>query len=116
MMTPRPVQQLVPAGDAAVRRSPDAGQRLIPADEQAGSPAPVESPQRLEALVEALWAELRILVRYQAAHWQQGHYLTAWAYELVAVLIARRISKRLRASTGGNGGTEERREPRANET
>ena len=57
MIKPRPVQQLVPAGDAATGRSPDAGQRLIPADEQHGSPKAVESLQPVEALAAPSWED-----------------------------------------------------------
>ncbi len=111
MMTPRPVQQLVPAGDVAVGRSPDAGQRLIPADEQAGSPEPVESPARLEALVAALEA---VLGDCLDAHSQISQGCTTFAKVTIA-RIERRIrhliaSERRRAATGGNDQGDGRRD------
>jgi len=76
---------------------------LIPADEQAGIPEPVDSPARLEALVAALEA---VLGDCLDAHSQISQGCTTFAKVTIA-RIERRIrhliaSERRRAATGGN--------------
>ena len=101
MIKPRPVQQLVPAGDAATGRSPDAGQRLIPADRDCGTSEPLESPSEVEARVASLEAEYR--------RWKEV-YLTAPLYGresrnawlAMSVLLALIEEERSGEATGGN--------------
>ena len=53
----RLLERLVPAENRGCEPCPPLVNSPIPADEQNGSPAPVESPQRLEALAAPSWED-----------------------------------------------------------
>ena len=104
----RLLQRLVPAENRGCEpASAELVNSPIPADEQAGSPAPVESPQPVEALVEALEAELAQLERDAFELWLLRE-LDLWlplARQIQSVR-SRIASERSRASTGGNDEAE----------
>jgi len=99
----RSVQQLVPAEDVAMGISPSVGQRLIPADEQSGSPELLELFPSVEARVEFLEAELLLAEKRGDEAWLQFD-IPAWktATSQYKVILKMLDFERSRNSTGGN--------------
>jgi len=99
---PRLLQRLVPADERGCEPCPPLVNSLIPADRQNGSPALVELPQFVEALVADLeavrrreeWARTRYLSG-PVEKYDRASYRAEMVREIMALV-------RSRSATGGN--------------
>lgn len=104
------LQRMVPAEARRDEAVPAIVERPIPADERDGSPAPVESPQQLEALVAELETALSSVV-WVKANSRHFNSLQVWVTTRTAesAIRAALIEIRRCSATGGNDEICERR-------